>query len=155
MRSRRDDDTLCAVNRPDSVLNILLVDDDPLVLRVLCRMLLRDGHLVHACSGGQEGIEAMKQALVVGAPFDLVVTDLDMPRVDGHCVAHEVKAVSPSTPVMLLSGWGHGLSADDTPCIDRVLAKPPRLADLRAALAVLVKPAAEAPRMTTDAGHRP
>jgi hypothetical protein len=54
-------------------------------------------------------------------------------------VASAIKADSPSTPVILLTGWGQRLVAegDIPPNVDRVLNKPPRLRDLRTALADL------------------
>jgi CheY-like chemotaxis protein len=65
-----------------------------------------------------------------------VLTDLGMPYLDGRQVASFVKGASPSTPVILLTGWGQRLIADnDAPqYVDRVLSKPPRLRDLREAL---------------------
>jgi CheY-like chemotaxis protein len=98
-----------------------------------------DGHHAVAASGGQDGIDAFRAAQRGSAPFDAVITDLGMPYVDGHKVASAVKALSPSTPVMLLTGWGKRLIADhDNPAhIDAVLAKPPKVAELRAALARL------------------
>jgi CheY-like chemotaxis protein len=57
--------------------------------------------------------------------------------VDGRRVAAAIKAVSPQTPVVLLTGWGQRLvsEGDVPPHVDRVLNKPPRLLDLRTALA--------------------
>ena len=51
-----------------------------------------------------------------------------------------IKSISPTTPVILLTGWGQRLiAANDTPAhVDKVLSKPPRLQELRAALAELV-----------------
>ena len=74
-----------------------------------------------------------------GAGFDAVVTDLGMPGVDGRALARAVKLASPSTPVVLLSGWGEGLQAGARrqPDIDLVLAKPPNLRELREVLARL------------------
>ena len=62
-----------------------------------------------------------------------------MPYVDGRKVAAAVKAANPSTPVIMLTGWGRRLLAENDipPYVDRVLSKPPRLAELRAALAEL------------------
>jgi CheY-like chemotaxis protein len=59
--------------------------------------------------------------------------------VDGRRVAAAIKAASPNTPVVLLTGWGQRLMADNQvpPHVDRVLNKPPRLKELRAALAEL------------------
>ena len=120
-------------------LRILSVDDDPLVIKCLCEALEADGHAVVTAHGGQDGIDAFRQAEKSGRPFEVVITDLGMPGVDGREVASAVKAGSPSTPVILLTGWSHGLVAegDIPPHVDRVLNKPPRLWELRAALADL------------------
>jgi len=66
-----------------------------------------------------------------------VITDLGMPYVDGRIVAKSIKEISPATPVILLTGWGKRLVAegDIPPHADRVLNKPPKLRDLREALA--------------------
>jgi CheY-like chemotaxis protein len=70
----------------------------------------------------------------------VVMTDLGMPYVDGSKVAASIKELSPSTPVILLTGWGQRLQADNEvpPHVDKLLAKPPKLSDLREALASLV-----------------
>jgi CheY-like chemotaxis protein len=62
-----------------------------------------------------------------------------MPYVDGRRVAAAIKTASPHTPVILLTGWGKRLLAEnDIPAhVDRVLSKPPRLSEIRAALAEL------------------
>ena len=120
-------------------LRILLVDDDPLILRMLCDALEPDGHEVMTASGGQAGIDAFGAAQGKGKPFSVVITDLGMPRVDGRKVASFVKSTAESTPVILLTGWGQRLMAegDVPPHVDRVLSKPPRLRDLREALAAV------------------
>jgi len=120
-----------------SRLRILIVDDDPLIIRVLCETLETDGHEVITALGGQAGIDAFYGAQKQDKPCDVVITDLGMPRVDGRKVASFVKSVSESTPVILLTGWGQRLVAegDVPPHVDRVLAKPPKLRDLREALA--------------------
>jgi signal transduction histidine kinase/CheY-like chemotaxis protein len=121
-------------------LRILLVDDDPLLIKSLQDTLQEDGHMITATHGGREGIEAFTAASKRGECFDIVVTDLGMPHVDGRKVATSVKGISPTTPVVLLTGWGQRLIAtNDAPAhVDKVLAKPPRLHELRAALAELV-----------------
>jgi CheY-like chemotaxis protein len=74
-----------------------------------------------------------------GDPFPLVITDLGMPHVDGRKVAATVKGSVPSTVVIMLTGWGRRLVAegDVPPGVDQVLSKPPKLIELRAALADL------------------
>jgi CheY-like chemotaxis protein len=120
-------------------LRILSVDDDPVLIKCLREALEADGHAVVTAHGGQDGIDAFRDAEKSGQPFEVVITDLGMPYVDGREVASAIKAGSPSTPVILLTGWGQGLAAegDIPPQVDRVLNKPPRLWELRAALADL------------------
>jgi CheY-like chemotaxis protein len=125
--------------RPQESLRILLVDDDPTILKSLQELLERDGHSVTATDGGQAGIDAFLATLKNGEPFSIVVTDLGMPNVDGRTVAAAVKAAAPRIPVVLLTGWGQRLMVqnDVPPFVDRVLSKPPKLNDIRVALAEL------------------
>ncbi len=117
-------------------LRLLLVDDDPSVLRSLSAILAADGHLITTANGGQEGIDALKAARERGESFSAVITDLGMPHVDGRTVAAAVKANMPAAPVILLTGWGQSFSAPNSipENVDCVLNKPPRLAELRGAL---------------------
>jgi signal transduction histidine kinase/ActR/RegA family two-component response regulator len=123
-------------------LRLLVVDDDPLFLKTMHDFLEADGHIVTETTGGQAAIEAFHAALQRNQPFSAVVTDLGMPYVDGRRVAGAVKQASPTTPVIMLTGWGQRLMADDDipPNIDRVLTKPPKLRELRTTLAELCKP---------------
>jgi len=116
---------------------ILIVDDDPLVLKSLRDALESDGHTVVIADGGQVAIDAFHAGLARGEPFPIVITDLGMPYVDGRKVANAVKTVAPSTIVLMLTGWGQRLVAEgDIPAhVDRVLGKPPKMRELREALA--------------------
>jgi CheY-like chemotaxis protein len=113
-----------------------VVDDDPFILDSMCDVLKLDGHDVVAAKGGQEAIELFRSTAKTGQTFATVITDLSMPYVDGSQVAKAVKDMSPATPIILLTGWGRRMSDDgEMPDnVDCVLAKPPKLADLRAAL---------------------
>jgi signal transduction histidine kinase/ActR/RegA family two-component response regulator/HAMP domain-containing protein len=126
-------------------LDILVVDDDPLLLKSLDDALTGDGHAVAAANGGQAGIDLFRSSLRDGRMFDLVVTDLGMPYLDGRKVAAAIKGASPGTPVILLTGWGHRLitEGDIPPNVDRVLAKPPKLSQLREAFADCLQTAKE------------
>ncbi|HTD91181.1 MAG TPA: ATP-binding protein, partial [Burkholderiales bacterium] len=120
-----------------SRLRLLVVDDDPLLLKSLRDTLEADGHVVFAANGGQAGIDAFLAAQGRGERFAAVITDLGMPHIDGRKVAESIRTASPSTPIFMLTGWGQRLIANgDTPLhVDRVLNKPPRLRELREALA--------------------
>ena len=113
-----------------------MVDDDPLLLKSLCDTLEGDGHQIATANGGQAGIDTFRAAQDRGEPFEAVITDLGMPMVDGRKVASAIKAASPSTPVILLTGWGLRLVADGDipPHVDLVLSKPPKRRQLQEAL---------------------
>lgn len=118
-------------------LRVLCIDDDSHVLHSVREVLRADGHTVQAEEDGASGIAAFMAALDGADPFDLVVTDLGMPGMDGRDVARRIKERAPGTPVILLTGWGEGMSADETrpPNVDLVLSKPARIGDLRCAFA--------------------
>ncbi|HZF16049.1 MAG TPA: PAS domain S-box protein [Steroidobacteraceae bacterium] len=122
---------------PVGPMRILIVDDDPLLLKSLRDALESDGHEVTATNGGQSGINAFADSHAAGTPYPVVITDLGMPHVDGRKVASTVKATAPATVVLMLTGWGRRLVAegDVPPGVDQVLSKPPKLTDLRSALA--------------------
>jgi PAS domain S-box-containing protein len=115
---------------------ILIVDDDPLLLKSLRDALESDGHNVTIATGGQAGIDAFVESHANGTPYPVVVTDLGMPDVDGRKVASTIKASVPATVVIMLTGWGRRLVAegDIPPGVNEVLSKPPKLIDLRAAI---------------------
>jgi PAS domain S-box-containing protein len=143
------DPNLTSASRPEAMpprLRILSVDDDPLLIKSLRDALEGDGHAVVTANGGQEGIDAFRAAAQRDEHFAVVITDLGMPYVDGRKVASAIKSDSPSTPVILLTGWGQRLVAegDVPPHVDRVLNKPPKLKELRAALADLAAAASPA-----------
>jgi signal transduction histidine kinase/ActR/RegA family two-component response regulator len=132
---------LLETDEPPPPLYILCIDDEP-ALRILMReMLERDGHKLEMADGGQAGINAFRAALMRKAPFQVVLTDLGMPLVDGHAVARVVKSESPATPVVMLTGWGAFLKNDgEAPAqVDGVLAKPPRLKEIRSMLRLVTR----------------
>lgn len=116
---------------------ILFIDDDPRLVKSMRDILETEGHAVVTANGGQEGIHAFIHGQERNEPFTLVITDLGMPQVDGRKVAQAVKAASPTTPVVLLTGWAQRMEAecDIPPDVDQMLSKPPKLHELREVLA--------------------
>jgi len=123
-----------------SGIRILLADDDPALLESLRAALEADGHHVMTADDGQSAIDAFEAADRAGAPFAVVITDFVMPVVDGRKVSNVVNQMRPGTPVIMLTAYGHRVSAqDDTlPNVDHILAKPTNLADLRNTLGRLL-----------------
>ena len=125
--------------RAGAPMRILVIDDDPLILRSLREVLESDGHQIVTADGGQKGVDEFLAAREHGRKFDAVISDLGMPNVDGRSVAAAIKSAERSTPFIMLTGWGQRLDGEDelSPLVDRVLSKPPRVPELRTALAQL------------------
>ena len=87
-------------------LRILVVDDDPLIIKSLRDSLDADGHAVTTANGGQQGIDVLQAAEEDNERFSVVITDLGMPYVDGRKVANAAKKTSPATGVILLTELG-------------------------------------------------
>jgi DNA-binding response OmpR family regulator len=124
---------------PQRGLRILLVDDEPALSDALRDALELEGHQVTVADGGQAGLETFRSAQRSHAPFDIVITDLGMPNVDGRQVVAGVRAASPATPIIVLTGWSQQMAAHGDRALqaDRLLGKPPRLTELRTAMAEL------------------
>jgi len=133
-----DEQILAAETRP---MRLLLIDDDPLLLRSLRDALELDEHEVVTAEGGQAGIDTFAAETRAGSRFDAVITDLGMPHVDGRKVATRIRQLAGEVPIIMLTGWGHRMIAtnDKPEQVDRVLSKPPKMADLRGALAELAR----------------
>ena len=80
---------------------ILVVDDDEFVCNSLKWLLLDEGYEVEVAMDGKSALEMLSRR-----SFDLVLTDLMMPEVDGLAVLQEVKRTSPNTAVIILTGYG-------------------------------------------------
>jgi two-component system, OmpR family, response regulator CpxR len=78
---------------------ILCVDDNEQSLSIRKVLLETRGYRVCACTKAEDALEMFKKGGV-----DLVLTDLVMPGFDGSRLIHEIKALSPETPAILLSG---------------------------------------------------
>jgi signal transduction histidine kinase/ActR/RegA family two-component response regulator/HAMP domain-containing protein len=133
---------------PATPLNVLCVDDEPLLRELLKEMLERDGHAVTASDSGETALAAFRQARGSGRPFDVVITDLGMPYMDGRQLTQALKQESPDTPVVMLTGWGAFMKEDGSAPgqIDALLSKPPRSNEIRETLARVVSQAGNAAR---------
>ncbi|MEL6877356.1 MAG: response regulator, partial [Pseudomonadota bacterium] len=80
---------------------ILLVEDEDMVRAVAERALTRAGYEVTACPGGEEGLSAISE----GGEFDLIVSDVVMPGMDGPAMVRAIRQQRPDMPVLFMSGY--------------------------------------------------
>ncbi len=128
---------------PTRSLYILFIDDDPQVREFMTVCLAQFEHRVRVASGGKEGIELFRAAALKNQPYDVVITDLGMPDMNGRQVARTIKAESPNTPIIMLTGWGSMMRDDGEtiPGVDVVVNKPPRMHELNGLLLRTANPA--------------
>jgi CheY-like chemotaxis protein len=109
---------------------ILLADDDRGSLDFVCRALEMDGHSVVATQDGNEALEKLKSA----GSFDVLVTDVHMPGLDGITLAQKAVEIAPATRLVLMSGFADVLDqARDLEARGaRLLAKPFPIEKIRA-----------------------
>lgn len=87
---------------------ILVVDDEPSMRNALFEALTRQGHAVDLAENGEEALVKFK-----AHPYDMVITDVRMPKLDGMELLRELNRLSPQTPVLVISGYGTVESAVD------------------------------------------
>lgn len=116
-------------------IRILVADDEATSLNLIERLLTEDGHLVETARTGRQAIDKAREGT-----FDLVITDRSMPEANGDLVALSVKARTPETPVILLTGFGNFMKDEgDHPAgVDTILSKPVTRNDLRRAIVKLL-----------------
>lgn len=123
---------------------VLVIDDEDVVRDVVSDALREGGHQVMAVNHGKVGVAASSLA-----PFDLVITDILMPHMDGFDTIVALRERNPDVRILAISGGG-----DDDPAgylraarllgAQRTLEKPFRIEELRQTVSDLLAPAAEA-----------
>ena len=103
---------------------VLVVDDDAAVRDLLAMVLRSDGFTVLTAKNGSEALKISQSGL---QRFDLLVSDIEMPDIDGKRLASAIRAEHPSLPVLFMSGCGRYIDAVSLP-ISAFLSKPLHLA---------------------------
>jgi PAS domain S-box-containing protein len=106
---------------PPVQLQILVIDDEPLVRSLLKNVLEDRGHAVTEAANGQEGVRCFREN-----NFNLVITDHGMPVMNGLDAAFRIKKQKPETPVLLITGWQTETDAifQKPSSIDEFITKP-------------------------------
>lgn len=80
---------------------ILIIEDEEEMRIALTEVLIRNGYSVHTASNGIEGLELFNKE-----PFNMVITDVKMPKISGLEVLKEIKKQSPQIPVIMITAYG-------------------------------------------------
>ena len=104
---------------------LLLVEDEDMVRAVAERALSRAGYQITACSDGEEGLAAIEAAIQQGEEFDLVVSDVVMPGMDGPAMVRAIRKKLPEMPILFMSGYAEEQLRKDIDIPDmHFIAKP-------------------------------
>jgi CheY-like chemotaxis protein len=112
---------------------ILVADDEEAIRNLLARALRQDGHEVMTACDGADALELLVRE---NGAFDLLLTDIRMPVMDGIALALAAARDHPAVTILLMTGYAdqreraHGLDA----LIHDVLTKPFSLTDMRSAV---------------------
>lgn len=106
---------------------ILLIDDEEIVLKSLARKLSEKGFEVTTVQNGYDAIARLRETV-----YDLIITDLIMEGLSGIQILKEAKKISPGTPVMIITAYGDGKTANEAMQLgaDDYVLKPCNLDDL-------------------------
>ncbi len=80
---------------------VLVIDDDEMTRTLVIRTLVGEGHEIEEAVDGQEGLRLFGEN-----PHDLVLTDINMPGLDGHDVIEAIRMLHPEVPIIAISGGG-------------------------------------------------
>ena len=102
-------------------MTILVIDDDERVRTLLKDILLFGGYRVIEASDGESGMRHLEEG-----GFDMVLTDLGMPGMNGWEVTKLIKTKIPQLPVALITGWGTNLDEKkiEESGVDWIIGKP-------------------------------
>jgi two-component system, cell cycle response regulator CpdR len=111
---------------------ILLADDETAARDLVRASLVADGHQVTSADNGAEAL-----VLLGASHFDLLLSDIQMPEMDGLTLAEAALAANPDLRVVLMSGHAQGFQKAENlkPRLKAVLAKPISPSDLKMAVA--------------------
>lgn len=117
---------------------ILLVDDEPSVRAPLLRALEIDGHTVAAAVDGSDALERFTSD---EAGFDLMISDIRMPVMDGIALTLFIAAKKPGFPIVLMTGYAEQRerARELEGLVEDVLTKPFPLAEFRAAIRAVLE----------------
>ncbi len=118
--NKQEEEVLKPVKEVGSA-RILVIDDEDSVRNILSQMLIARGHQVVVACDGEDGIERFKRET-----FDLIFTDLGMPKISGWEVGKAIKRMNPRIPVVMITGWGMELNREKMVenGIDLIVSKP-------------------------------
>jgi len=119
------------------VARILIAEDDEPVRAIVKRALELDGHVIETEA---DGAAALDRLMIEGGRFDLLLSDIRMPMMDGIALALSAAGSFPDLPILLMTGYAdqRERAHDLVAIIEDVVTKPFSVAEIRAAVAAVL-----------------
>ncbi|MBD3234619.1 MAG: response regulator [candidate division Zixibacteria bacterium] len=105
----------------NSEISILVVDDESMMRSLLKSILLREGYQVALAEDGHQALEMLE-----AGEFDLVLSDIKMPKMDGFELLKAVKSRDPHIGMIMMTGFGNSFTVKDALILgaDEYITKP-------------------------------
>lgn len=116
--------------------HILIVDDDPIVLRLLQRCLTMGNHVVSTANSGADALEQCR-----AKKFDIMIIDMAMPEMNGIETTNKARELHPDLPVIMLTGNDINVdkNSDVMQVTNMILNKPISMSDLCSAIQTVIQ----------------
>ena len=116
---------------------ILVVDDEPAVAETIRMVLAISGHKVEIAGSAEEALTRFE-----AGKYDLVVTDLSLPKMDGLDFARAIKERAPTQPIILITAYAESMGGESKRLqnVDALMGKPFSLQQLQEALQKIFPP---------------
>jgi CheY-like chemotaxis protein len=105
---------------------VLLAEDGPDNQRLINKLLIKAGAEVTCAADGREALELCRQSMAEGKPFDVILMDMEMPRMDGYTATSLLRAEGYNRPILALTA--HAMAGDREKCVqagcDDYVSKP-------------------------------
>lgn len=127
---------------------VLIVDDERIIREILTRSVTREGYAVDQATDGRDALDKLATS-----PFDIVITDIKMPGMDGIELLKKVKAQYPKTSVIIITAYGGSLTPTDTlkAGADMYITKPFKSFEIAEALRTVIKKRSQKQQTTASA----
>ncbi len=123
VHARATQEFLAQNQQVSSYRRALIVDDDPQILKLASKIISHLGMEAVACLDGENALHQVRQAFCDAQSFDVVIIDLNLPRINGRDLMYEIRKADPSVRVILSTGDAQA-ATDQALDWDGVLSKP-------------------------------
>lgn len=122
---------------------VLLIDDEASLRRSVSLGLMQKGYQTEPCENGMKALQALETFKAKSMPLGCAIVDIRLPDIDGLKLLKAIKFGYPQLPVIIITGYGSEMVAEEAKTADAYLEKPFTVDDLANVLEHMKAPAPE------------